>query len=393
MMSELPGRSLSGARVLELTQRYPPAIGGVERHVEQLVSGLARAGARVEVVTTDLLRDHPLTRARFPPGPSGTEVRRHRAVRWSDLPKGLGLAAPGMLGDALRARADLLHAHAFGYFPTWVGRIVRDLRRVPLVITPHSYEGRSGLLGRTYARAVTRATLERADRVVALTRLEADRLTRLGVEAERIRVIPNGIDLEEFAGLLPRVARERAPVLLYVGRIFPEQKGLDTLLEAFAEVARRTPARLRLVGDDWGALGALGRRARELGVADRVEATGALPREGVLREYGAADLFVLPSHFDSFPYVLLEAMAASLPVVSTRVGGIPEVVQEGRTALLVPPRDPTALADALVRLLTDPPLAQRFGAAGRSRVEQFSSRRLVAAYLDLFAELLGSNPR
>ncbi|HXW67042.1 MAG TPA: glycosyltransferase family 4 protein [Thermoplasmata archaeon] len=376
-----------GPRVLELTQRFPPALGGVERHVEQLARELAAAGARVEVVTTDLMRDRPFARGAFGPSDASVTVRRHRAVRWVPVRHGLGIAAPGMLVDALRAPTDVLHAHAFGYFPTWAGRVAHDLRGVPLVITPHSDPGTGTGASLLYARAVRRATLRRADRIVALTHVEADALARDGVDERRIRVIPNGVDLDEFSARAPRPAGPEDPIVLFVGRLYPEQKGIETLVEAFASLARTRAARLRLVGEDWGGLAAAERIARERGIAGRLTATGPVPRAALLGEYARADLLVLPSRFEPFGIVLLEAMAAGLPVVASRVGGIPEVVADGRTGLLVPPGEPGPLAEAIGSLLDDPIRASRLGAAGRARAASFAWPRLAPQYLALFREL------
>lgn len=379
--------TLAGVAILELTQRYPPAIGGVERHVERLAAGLASAGAHVGVATTDLLRDHPFARGRPASETGPVAVRRHRVIRVLPAPQGLGLAAPGMFADALRARVDVVHAHAFGYFPTWAGRAVRSLRGTSLVITPHSDPGRDSPLSSLYARAVARGSLRKADRIVALTEREAEWLSGLGVPRERIRVIPNGIDLEEFRDLPSRPVGSPTPVVLFVGRLYARQKGLEPLIEAFARVAPARKARLRIVGEDWGGLGPLLDRAQQLGVADRVVATGPLSRADLLLEFASADLFVLPSLFEPFGIVLLEAMASGLPIVATRVGGIPEVAIDRRTALLVPPGDSAELGGAMEAVLADPLLAQNLGAEGRRWVTRFAWSRLLPIYEAMFREL------
>lgn len=373
-----------GLRVLELTQRFPPAIGGVERHVRDLAENLQRVGVSVEVVTSDLYRDRPFTRLSMVAEAHSFPVRRHRAYRGFLAPYGLGIAAPGMARDALRSPKAILHAHAFGTFPTWAGRLAQRLRRLPLVLTPH-FDGGTG--SELYARAVTRGTLAGADRVIALTDREAHALIALGVEPGRIRVIPNGIGMEDF--LPERPARPEAdPVtILYVGRIDLAQKGLEDLLHAMARLDRSSGVKMRLVGEDWDGTAALRSLARGLGVDDRITWTGPVPTDALRREYAAADLLVLPSHFEPFGIVLLEAMAAGLPVVATRVGGIPEVVADGRTGLLVPPRDPTALAVALDRLIGNRSLRIELGSRGRSRALDFAWPRLTPRFIGLFREL------
>ncbi|HUZ80315.1 MAG TPA: glycosyltransferase family 4 protein [Thermoplasmata archaeon] len=375
----------SDLRIVELTQRFPPAIGGVERHVKDLATNLHRTGASVEVITSDLYRDRPFTRLFTASEPLPFPVRRHRAFRGFPAPHGLGIAAPGMAWDALRLTHAIVHAHAFGFFPTWAGRLAQQLRGLPLVITPH-FDGGSG--SRLYARAVARGTLAGADRVVALTQSEAISLATLGVDRERIRVIPNGIGTEDF---LPRRGPrpDAGPVtILYVGRIDPEQKGLDDLLRAVALLERPEAVSVRLVGEDWGGATALRSLATGLGIDHVIIWTGAVPQDSLRREYASADLFVLPSHFEPFGIVLLEAMAAGLPVLATRVGGIPEVVADGVTGSLVPSGDPSALAHALDRLASDPLLRTRLGDCGRTRALDFSWPRLIPKFLELFHELV-----
>jgi glycosyltransferase involved in cell wall biosynthesis len=378
---------LRGIRILELTQRYPPALGGVERYVERLAEELARAGATVEVVTSDLDRDEPFTRGRFP-APSGpVSVRRHRAYLAASAPHGTGIVIPGMLREALRSDVDVVHAHAFGHFPLWVGQLARALRGPRLVVTPHSDPGSGTPLAGPWSRFVARTAIRGADRTVALSRLEASWLTGLGVRPERIRVIPAGIDLAEFASLPPRKPHSEGPVVLFVGRLDLAQKGLGSLVRAMALLPRDLEARLRVVGADWGGRGPTISLARSLGISDRVETTGAVSRSALLAEYASADLFVLPSLFDSFPVVVIEAMAAALPVVATRVGGVPEEVEDGRSGLLVPPGDPPALAEAIRIVLSDPALRARFAAEGSRRAPRFSWPAIVPEYVRLFSEI------
>ncbi|MGD0250595.1 MAG: glycosyltransferase family 4 protein [Thermoplasmata archaeon] len=379
--------SLEGLRVLELTPRFSPALGGVERYVEGLARELTRAGATVEVSTSDVVRDRPFSRGEFPESQGSVPVRRHRAVLAASAPHGTGIVFPGMALDALRSRFDVMHAHSFGRFPLWAGQLARGLRGIPLIVTPHSDPGSATTLARRWSRFVARTAVRGADRTVALSRREAAWLSELGVPPERIRVIPPGIDLGEFERL-PRVDRDpRGPIVLFVGRLYSEQKGLVPLVRAMARLPAETRPLLRLVGDDWGGREPALALARSLGLADRVVALGAVTREELLQEYAAADLFVLPSLFDSFPVVLLEAMAAGLPVVATCVGGVPEIVQEGRTGLLVPPGDSLALAEAMRVVLDDPGLRSRWGSEGRQRAARFAWSNVVPGYARLFAEV------
>ena len=373
-------------RVLELSQRFPPALGGVERTLEELVVRLIRAGVDVEVFTTDLERNRPFARRRFPPSPLGVAVRRFRAVRALPLPLGLGVVAPGMLTAALTEDVDLVHAHAFGYYPCWVGATVRRVGRVPLVVTPHFDRGRGTWVSSAYHRAVVRGSLLPADRVIVQSHAEADLLRRLGLPEEKLVQIPTGVAMEEFAW--ERSAPQDGPLrLLSVGRLDLEQKGLTELVHAVAELPPAVRSHVEFVGDDWGGARVLRELADRLGVGSRVTIHASVPRDAVLEAYRHADVLVLASRFESFPRVILEGMAAGLPIVASRVGGVPELVEEGRNALLVPPNDPKALAHAIRDLAQDPDRRAQFGRASRRRAELYDWSRLLPRNVALFREL------
>lgn len=375
-------------RVLQLTQRFPPAVGGVEAHVLHLASGLQDAGVDVAVATTDLRRDTPFERL-----PSGTEpfpfpVRRHRAHRLADVPHGLGVVAPSMLLDALGHSADVLHAHAYGTFPTWAGSVAHALDGAALVVTPHSDRGQDSFSKRAFDRIVPRFTVRRATRVIAVTRHEAAHLVSVGVDRERIAVIPNGVDLDEFSGTGERRVSPPRLTGLFVGRLDPTQKGLIPLVQSLALLPGSLEFRVRLVGEDWGGMGVVRDLAERLGVADRLEVVGGVSRSALLEEYARADLLLLPSTFEPFGIVLLEAMAAGLPVIGSRVGGVPEVVVDGETGLLVEPGNPADLAAAVLRLAEDADLRARFGARGRERARSYSWDVLVPRILSVYRAAL-----
>lgn len=198
--------------------------------------------------------------------------------------------------------------------------------------------------------------------------------------------ISPGVDTARFTPGPP--PSTRPPTLLYVGRIDRSSawKGVDVLVRSLAEVPG---ARLRLVGGGDAVADQLA-LAASLGLADRVTASGELTGPDLVRAVREAAVLVLPSvtEAESFGMVLVEAMACGTPVVGSRVGGIPYVVEDGRTGLLVPPGDPGALADACRRLLEDGVLADRLGEAGlRTARERYAWDGLLARYVDLFRSL------
>jgi glycosyltransferase involved in cell wall biosynthesis len=204
--------------------------------------------------------------------------------------------------------------------------------------------------------------------------------------------VPGGVDLDLFrrvrTDLRARLGLDGAEVILWVGRFAP-LKNVSLLIETFAQLAPRRPrAALVLVGE--GALeGRLRSHARRLGVGDRVSFVGAKPLHALPAWYSAADVFALPSSFDNSPNVLLEAMACELPVVATRVGGVPRYVEDGSSGLLVEPGDPAALAAALERVVDDPDLRARLVAGGLEQVRHGRSWAASARkLLDLYQQLL-----
>jgi glycosyltransferase involved in cell wall biosynthesis len=207
--------------------------------------------------------------------------------------------------------------------------------------------------------------------------------------------IPGGVDLDLFRPLATDLRRtlglEGAEVVLYVGRFAP-LKNVSLLIEAFAQLRGDRPrARLLLVGE--GALeGRLRADVRRLGLGEAVIFAGAKALAELPAYYAIADVFALSSSFDNSPNVLLEAMACEVPVVATRVGGVPRYVEDGRSGLLVEPGQPTALAAGLGRVLGDAELSRRLVAGGLEQVRTgrswaASARKLLELYERLIREV------
>ena len=238
--------------------------------------------------------------------------------------------------------------------------------------------------GRTVAAISSqRAAYACAHKIVANCRAAADRLLLERVPARKVAVVANGLDPGAFVGRTPRPALRR---VIVVGDLRPE-KGHDVLIDAAIEVVRRFPdARFELVGGG-PEMDALCRRARDRGVTHAFTFVGH--RDDVAERLAAADMFVLPSRSEAFPNALLEAMATGLPVVASAVGGIPEIVEDDRTGLLVPAGDAGALAARLCRLMADPGLGTRLGDEARREVaSRFSFDRMVAAFERVYIDEL-----
>jgi len=273
-----------------------------------------------------------------------------------------------------RYQIDVVHTHderphiygASAARLAWVPRVIHTRHRGQNLAVSH----RQALL----LNVVSRLT----DRFVCVSLDSARLAARQGIGVRKACVIRNGIDTTRFT-----VSRTQVdgPVVT-VARLSPE-KDIETLIRAIALAGEKSPGIHLEIAGDGPCLPDLRRVTAELGQEERVRFLGQVRDiPGLLARTG---LFVLPSRTEGISLTLLEAMASGLPVVTTRVGGNPEVVAEGETGLLVPPGDPPALADALERLWEDAAARQRLGRAGRARVvQQFDIRHMVAEYEDLY---------
>ncbi len=305
------------------------------------------------------------------------------------------LAEASKLAEVVeRYRVDVVHAHYAVPHATAaiLAREMVDGPRPAVVTTLHGTDVTLVGLDRAYLRA-TRHAIAASDAVTAVSRFLRDETARvLGVERP-IEVIANAVDVERFRpgrdpDLRRRFARDDERLLLHVSNFRPVKRVCD-VVRAFARLRAELPVRLLMVGDgpDQPKAAAL---ARELGVEDAVAFLGSFPRvEAVMR---VADLFLLPSDGEAFGLVALEAMASGVPVVGSLAGGLPEVVEDGRSALLVPVGEVRALARAAARLLRDPDRHAAFARAARERARTvFDERAVTEAYARVYGEALAAS--
>jgi glycosyltransferase involved in cell wall biosynthesis len=228
-----------------------------------------------------------------------------------------------------------------------------------------------------------RLNTRRADLVMVTSRYCAEVAERAyGVPPERLTVVPEPIDLEAWDAEFARADRRprQRPAVLAVARMYP-RKRLQDLLHAAVALRDTIPdVQVRIVGHG-PEHARLARLHEELGLGESLVLLGDVSRERLAAEYMGADVFCLPSVQEGFGIVFLEAMAAGLAVVACRAAAVPEVVGDGETGVLVPPRDPAALARALADLLRDPARARALGEAGRRRVVELTPARVAERFL------------
>ena len=288
-------------------------------------------------------------------------------------------------GLLFTASAPLVHIHLASRASFWRKAVVCALTRLrgrPYVLHVHGaefskfYHEECG----AFSKRIVRGVLERSALLLTLSGQWQETMKRIAPRAT-VQTLPNAVFLPD---VIPRVPMTGSSLrILFAGRI-GARKGTFELLRAFARIAARFPqATLVCAGD--GESGKLKQLARELGLADRVECPGWLSADQMAGELQRASVFALPSHQEGVPMALLEAMACSVPVLTTPVGGIPEVVENDRNGILVTPGDVDAIEAALARLLESSAERERLGAAARATIaERFSLdstiERLAALY-------------
>jgi len=280
------------------------------------------------------------------------------------------------------------------------------LRGVPLVITYHAdiVPEDVGLENLVLARSLSwfyenlfkSLDAKVASRIVATTSAYAESSEFLADYLNKVRIVPNGVDLDRFrpgldiSGVRERLGLKDERIIFFAGRLVP-YKGLEYLLEAFSALCeRRNDLRLVLLGT--GPLIAdLRRRVRVMHLGEMVRFIASVSEEELPRFYAASDVVVMPSRSRSEGFCIsaLQGMACGKPIVATRVGGVPFLVRDEKTGILVEPKDWRQLFSAISRILENPALAARMGRAGRRRAERFFSWSRVAEMIEkIYAEIL-----
>jgi D-inositol-3-phosphate glycosyltransferase len=357
--------------------------GGMNVYVRELARELGRMRVTADIFTRSqdptiprvVTFAHGVRVVHLPAGPQAPTAREKVYDHLDEFADGVEAFRIGHGVDY-----DLVHAHY--WLSGAVGLTLRDRWSVPMVQMFHTLGRLKNDASRNGAErepdlriAEETRIVTAADRVVAATAVErAHLVSHYEADASRIAVIPCGVDTELFtpgdqAAARASLGLDDRPRLLYVGRLAPI-KGLETLLDGMARLrASGSRAQLCIVGGDAdepldGHEGELRVRLHRLDLGDVVTFVGAQPQERLRTWYVAADAVVLPSYYESFGMVALEAMACGSPVIASRVGGLQTTVRDRVTGVLVPDHDPASLADALARVLDDPDLRWRLGHEG-----------------------------
>lgn len=382
-----------------LTWEFPPRIvGGIASHVYNLSINLVKLGVEVQVVTCDFPNTLEYEVV------DGVEVYRFDSYKlptpdfaaWIQL---MNLNMQRAASQIIKSKKDgsiIIHAHDWLTAKAGVG--LKHLNRLPLVATIHATEyGRRGGVFSEYNQMIHEIEVwlgSESKRVICCSRFMAEQVNRvLGVPYEKIKIIPNGIDPSIFTDLKgvgavrSRFAERGEKLVLFVGRLVVE-KGVHVLLEAVPKVLQKVDAKFVIAGDGYMKSEVV-KRVVESGLEDRVCVTGYLDTNVIRSLFLAADVCVIPSLYEPFGIVALEAMAAGCPVVASDTGGLSETIEHEKTGIKVYPNNPDSLAWGIIRVLESKDLVERLKKNMRGEVERgYRWSTIAQAAKDVYEQTL-----
>jgi hypothetical protein len=389
-------------RVCLLSSEYPPEIGwgGIGRYTYNLAHGLEKIGQEVSVISSSfLINQHYLD--------GKVHVYRIKARRTQLLGLGFFTINVGKMLIGLVKKCNIQVVEAPMTFGESLGFSFAKIR--PLVISLHTPSSvfsellnQPGLFSSRWQRwkIMEKITLTRADRILSSTVANAELVAKhYRIDPSKVRIIPHGINIEKYrfadSGLREKLCLNNRKIVLYVGRL-EKRKGVDVLVNSIPSVIKRfSNVCFVFVGADTNTSPTGGSfkeyilaSAEINGYRPYVRVVGRVSEKELIEYYFNCDIFVAPSRYESFGLVYVEAMACSKPVIGTDVGGIPEVVKNGKTGLIVPSGDSETLANVLVDLLTDESRRMELGANARREVERsFTDVAMAKKTLSVFEEV------
>jgi len=376
--------------------------GGMNVYVRQLAAALGDLGTKVDIFT----REHADVANRIETiGPNVRVVHikagdpeAHVGELYAHLPEFLEQLNAFREEEGLEY--DVVHSHY--WLSSWVGRELSQATGAPHVVTFHTLglikmQSRAGEVEPAERPVVEKEVMASADRIIAFSAHERDAMARLyNADPNKVSLVPCGVDLSVFKPLDQESVRERLglngeKIILYVGRIEP-LKGLDLLVETAAHMDVGESVRMLVVGADANGgreLDRVKQLAKEKNLEDQIDFVGQVDHTELPLYYNAADVCVMPSYSESFGLVALEAMACGTPVVATRVGGLPTIIQHGRTGYLKSWRCPETFANSLEMIISSEGLQESMGQAARKRAEGLGWDNVAAIMCEEYDSLIG----
>ena len=382
-------------KIAQVVIRFWPAIGGGVQHVIHLSNSLSSRGHLVDVYTSFFIDN--INEANVPVDERYCDRIRVRRYKWLKLVLGRDTTyiAPKIFFDIARREYDIVHVHGFRYFPVYGGVFASSFIKTPIVATLHHVpEPPNTHLQKLYD-AVFMRLINRFSKIIALTNYERMWLIYHGVNPQKVVVIPNGlpstyfkeidkIKHEEVLIFRSKYGLENIICLTFLGRI-DRVKNLDVIVKAIYLIPENTRKNIKLlvVGPDWGYKQYLIDLAKRLGVLKNILFLKPITTERekmiLLR---SSDIFIMPSIRETFSIASIEAMAARIPVLASKVGGLKEVIRDGISGYLLDPFNPNEWAEYIIKLVEDEYLRRKLGENGRRIAEQYYNWNVLVTLIE-----------
>ena len=391
-------------RSLQVIPVFSDPFGGPVTVVRSISKELAKRHEVTVYTTTALDSKHDCE-------PKEKEVDGYRVIHFSRTLKplchsglfgqlNLSLSMAKAVKENLK-QFDIVHVHSWQQFPDLMVHYYSTKYSVPYVLQVHGSLSRIGskrTLKWFYDVLFGYRLLRDASNVIALNSFEADQYRRMGIPEKKIAIIPNGIDLSEYANLSPKGTFKRKfgipeeeKIILYIGRIH-KIKGIDFLIKAYAHLINDMhyeDALLAIAGPDDGYLKEAKSLTNALSISKNVLFTGPLYGQDKLEAYVDSDAVVLPSRYETFPMTVLEAYACGKPVIASKVGGLKDLIINGETGLLFEPGNVKQLARSIFNLINGNDVAEKMGLKGKNFVrENFTVEKVVERLEETYEEVI-----
>ena len=381
-------------RVAQLTPEFPPPlIGGGGYHTYYLVRELVRKGIDVEVFTLNIQNTFLLKKTKVETQFGKVQVFRVPACY---IPKTIYPMAPKLIPLLLKKDPDIIHAHGYQFFTSDAASIVTRIKKIPLILTLHGFpRGFNKPIHKTYFNLIGEKTLKTAQKIISVSSIVAQEFKDVGVPKEKIAIVSNGVNIDEFKNMPKGKRFKRRPnmkkderIILTIGRL-ERIKGFQYLIKALPSIMKKIgPAKLVIAGPEFNYGIQLKKLVQETKVKDHVIFYGPIGGKEKIEAFAAADVVAIPSLYEGFSIVLLEALAAGKPVVATKTGASPEVIQNGRNGFLVKPGDFKDMSEKIIKLLGDTQLSSLMSQGSRNTAKAFDWKRIAKQTFAIYNQCL-----
>ncbi len=388
-------------KILQVVDDFPPCIAGDGIHVHQISKELAKRGHEVTVFT------HTYTRPTHAQG-TGRITRRQQEIfdsvrvkRFRPIIQVSYFSFSSQLCAAiLKDDFDLVHIHRYFSLQSFPAMFVSKLKGIPVIFTPHSATTReqkgvlATLVKKIFDCTFGRYLIRSPNLLIALTQDNIRDYLEVGAKADKMRLVPNGIDLEKFKQLPDPSKFEKkykitGEVVLFVGRLV-KYKGVHYLLQIAPKILKEFPkTKFMIVGPDYGYKNELLKVVETLRLQESVVFTGAISDSELLEAYVAADVLTFPSIHEGFGLVLLEAMSCGKPIVTWKTSAMQYIVENQKSGFLVNPWNLEDFAQSILLLLSNQKLARKMGGKGRKTVEEkFEWKSVIDKLESVYQEVI-----